>query len=302
MNRLADRLEQALGKAERAWGIVGACFADPLARAGPDRPDLPLPPGPMPLRRDGQTRKRWRYVGVFGPELMLCAARAEVGPLGQSFWVMWDRQGRRHDARTTLRPGSREVTDGRPRLEIDSPGLRASLRLGEIAPIESICPSGSGWGWTRKRAGVPIEGTVEVPGRRWEISALGVDDESAGYHQRHTSWHWSAGVGRAADGRALAWNLVEGVNDPAANSERAIWVDGEPSEPAPVRFRGMDGDRPRRRRAPRLRHRVRAMPATRTSSSSAPATATASAPSPAPSAASQLAEGFGVMEEHDAVW
>ena len=54
----------------------------PWRGPGPDRPDLPLPPGPMPLRRDGQTRKRWRYVGVFGEELMLCAARAEVGPLG----------------------------------------------------------------------------------------------------------------------------------------------------------------------------------------------------------------------------
>ena len=24
-----------------------------------------------------------------------------------------------------------------------------------------------------------------------------------------------------------AWNLVEGVNDPAENSERAIWIDGD---------------------------------------------------------------------------
>ena len=56
----------------------------PWRGPGGDRPELPLPPGPMPLRRGGQNRKRWRYVGVFGEELMLCAARAEVGPLGQS--------------------------------------------------------------------------------------------------------------------------------------------------------------------------------------------------------------------------
>ena len=36
-----------------------------------------------------QLRKRWRYVGLFAEELMLCAARAEVGPLTQSFWVLW---------------------------------------------------------------------------------------------------------------------------------------------------------------------------------------------------------------------
>ena len=273
----------------------------PWRGPGPVRPELPLPPGPMPLRRDGQTRKRWRYVGVFGPELMLCAARAEVGPLGQSFWVMWDREGRRHDARTTLRPGSREVRMDGPSLEIDSPGLRASLRLGEIAPVESICPSGSGWGWTRKRAGVPIEGTVEVPGKRWEIAAFGVDDESAGYHQRHTSWHWSAGVGTATDGRALAWNLVEGVNDPPRTASGRS---------------GSTASRPSPRRSPSAAWTAStspapttstsppspATPATRTSSSSDPATATASAPSPAPSPVFELAEGFGVMEQHDAVW
>ena len=273
----------------------------PWRGPGDDRPDLPLPPGPMPLRRDGQTRKRWRYVGVFGEELMLCVARAEIGPLAQSFWVLWDRGGRHHQAHTSLRPGSREVRMDGPEVEIDSPGLRASLRLGQCLPIESICPSGSGWGWTRKRAGVPIEGTVEIPGRRWRVSARGVDDESAGYHRRHTSWHWSAGVGRAEDGRRLAWNLVAGVNDPATDSERAIWVDGEPHEPAPVVFREMDGidfaagpsldfatestharDENFLLVRSRYRHRFGSFTG-----------ALDGLP---------LAEGFGVMEQHDAVW
>jgi len=193
----------------------------------------------MPLRRDGQTRKRWRYVGVFGPEVMLCAAQAQVGPLSQSFWVLWDRQEQQRYAHTSLRPGGREVTMTGPNIEIEARALRASLQLGEGSAIESICPSGSSWGWTRKRAGVPVTGTIEAGGRQWKVNGLGVDDESAGYHQRHTSWHWSVGVGSAADGRAVAWNLVEGINDPEQGSERAIWVEGEPREPAPVAFRGM---------------------------------------------------------------
>jgi hypothetical protein len=194
----------------------------------------------MPLRRDGQLRKRWRYVGVFAPELMLCAARARVGPFGQSFWVLWDRGGRRRRQGTSMRPGSRAVTMDGPRVTIRSAELRADLELGAGAPIEAICPSDSGWGWTRKRAGVPVGGTVEADGRRWSVSALAVDDESAGYHRRHTAWHWSAGVGRSVDGRPVAWNLVEGINDPLRNSERAIWLEGEPREPDPVRFDGTD--------------------------------------------------------------
>ena len=262
---------------------------------------MPLPPGPMPLRRDGNLRKRWRYVGFYGEALMLCAARAEIGPAASTFWVLWDREQGRELAHTILRPGSREVILDGPRLLIDAPGLHADLHLGDAAPIESICPSGSGWGWTRKRAGVPIEGTVETPGKRWEIAAHGVDDESAGYHQRHTSWHWSAGVGAAADGRALAWNLVEGINDPPQSSERAIWVDGEPSEPAPVSFRGMDGidlaagdrldfatestharDENFLLVRSRYRHRFGTFAGTL--------------------AGLDLAEGFGVMEQHDAAW
>jgi hypothetical protein len=222
-----------------------ATGAIPWRGPGDDRPSLPLPPGPMPLRRDGGLRKRWRYVGFYGETLMLCAARAEVGPTGQSFWVLWDRERGRELAHTTLRPGSREVVLDGPRLVIDGPGLHADLRLGEAESIESICPSGEGdgWGWTRKRAGVPIEGIVETPGLRARVEGFGVDDESAGYQARHTSWHWSAGIGTAADGRALAWNLVEGINDPPAHSERAVWVDGVPHEPAPVRFDGLEAVR-----------------------------------------------------------
>ena len=275
----------------------------PWRGPGSDRPDLPLPPGAMPLWRDGQLRKRWRYIGVFGEELMLCAARAEVGPLSQSFWVFLDRDGNRHEARTMLRPGSRAVTMDGPRLEIDSPGLRASLRLGQCLPIETICPSpgGSGWGWTRKRAGVPIEGTVEVPGQRWTVSAHGVDDESAGYQQRHTSWRWSAGVGRATGGERLAWNLVEGINDPPERSERAIWIDGEPLEPAPVRFRGMEGidlgGDERLEFAPESAHaRDENFLLIRSRYRHRFGTFTGSL------AGHPLAAGLGVMEEHDAVW
>jgi hypothetical protein len=282
----------------------GAGAALPWRGPGPDRPRLPLPPGPMPLRRDGQLRKRWRYIGLFAEELMLCVAKAEVGPLRQSFWVLWDRERQRQLAHTALRPGSREVRMEGPLVEIDAAGLRASLRLGEGAALESICPNPSGesgWGWTRKRSGVPIEATVALPGgRQFELRATGVEDESAGYHQRRTSWRWSAGVGRAADGRDLAWNLVEGVNDPERDSERGVWIEGEPVEPAPVRFdpEGIEfrdgsrlafaGESEHRRDddylllRSRYRHRFGRFSGALDGV--------------------ELAAGLGVMEEHDALW
>ena len=91
--------------------------------------------------------------------------------------------------------------------------------------------------WTRKQAGIPVSGTVRVGGSEFHIDGpLGFVDESAGYHARHTTWRWSAGIGRTADGRAVAWNLVDGVHDAPSGSERTVWVDGEPHEVGPQPF------------------------------------------------------------------
>ncbi len=126
----------------------------PWRGPGDGRPDLPTPPDRMPLWRDGNLRKRWRYVGFYGETLMLCAASAEIGPAASSFWIVWDRDRGRQLAHSVFRPGSREVVLDGGRLLIDAPDLHADLRLGDGEPIESICPGESGWGWTRKRAGI----------------------------------------------------------------------------------------------------------------------------------------------------
>ena len=260
-----------------------------------------MDPASLPLFEQRQLRKRWRYVGVFAEELMLCAARAEVGPLAQSFWVLLDRGSGQQWLHTALLPGSREVTMEGPRLEIDAPGLRASLQLGEAKPIEVSCPSGRASAWTRKRVGMPIEGTVEMPGRRWNVAGRGVDDESAGHHQRHTNWNWSAGVGTGADGRPVAWNLVTGINDPPSGSERAIWIDGEPTEPQPVSFEVADeiqlGGSEALRFSPESEHThddnyllIRSRYRHRFGSFAGSLGGV------------ELAEGLGVMEEHDALW
>ncbi len=266
----------------------------------PTRPQLPLPPGPMPLRAHGQLRKRWRYVGLYSPRAMLCAARAEVGPLGQCFWVLWDRESGRQHAHTSLRPGGGEVWMSGPNVRIEARGLRAELELGDSTAIESICPSGSGWGWTRKRAGVPIAATIAIEGRRLELGGLGVDDESAGYHRRDTRWLWSAGVGNAADGRALAWNLVEGINDPPSNSERAVWVEGVPREPDPVRFSGdaveFSGGGRLQFAAESERAREENFLLVRSSYSHRFGTFSGSLDG------IELAEGYGVIERHSARW
>jgi hypothetical protein len=189
-------------------------------------------------------------VAVFCEELMVCAARVQVGPAHQSFWaLLWREEARLQERTRLLRRGAVQLEPGR--LRVRDGGVELDLALAEDAGIEARCPHGAGHVWTRKQAGVPARGTVRRDGGpACALEALAVVDDTAGYHARVTEWWWAAGVGEDPAGTPLAFNLVEGVNDPPSGSERAVWVAGAPHEVPPVRFArdlsridGADGER-----------------------------------------------------------
>jgi hypothetical protein len=169
-------------------------------------------------------QKAWTWVGAFGPGLMLCAASARVGPARAAWWAVWD--GERLHERSLRRSGPVDVTPERVRvrgvldLELD-PGAPWAVRTGPM--------------WTRKRP-ARVRGTAL--GRAFDLP--GLIDESAGRHPSMT-WWWSAGAGELADGRAVTWNLVDGLHDGLQESERAVWIDGVPRHVPPQPFHGLDG-------------------------------------------------------------
>ena len=171
------------------------------------------------------TQKAWTWVGAFGPELMLCAASARIGPARTSWWAVWDGQ-RLHErtyrraAPVTATP-ERIVVDGVLDLAVET-GAPWAVRTGPI--------------WTRKR---PARVHGSALGRR--VDLRGIVDESAGRHPRTMSWWWSAGAGELADGRAVTWNLVDGLHDGAEDSERAVWIDGLPAHVPPQPLHGLAG-------------------------------------------------------------
>jgi Protein of unknown function (DUF2804) len=195
---------------------------------------MPVPPARMPLWRDGRPLKRWRYIGAYGAELMLCAGDVRIGPLRQRFWAAATPDGR--IAEHTAVFGSSGLVLAGDRVVIDAARLRARLAVGERPAVETLSPHGRSYIWTRKQGGVPVSGLVELDGRPYQLDCEGVVDDSAGYHARHTAWAWSAGVGRSGDGRRVAWNLVAGVHDDPRASERTVWVDGSPQEVEAVEF------------------------------------------------------------------
>ena len=253
---------------------------------GPGRPEVPLPPGRMPAWRGGRPLKRWTWVGAFGPDVMLCAAVARIGPATAAWWAVWD--GATFTERSLRRRAGIVVTPSR----VLVPGVM-ELTVGDAEPVEVVSPHGAQYIWTRKRGGVRVRGTAL--GR--EVDAPGLVDESAGYHARHTAWLWSAGAGVLVSGEPVAWNLVDGVHDAPSGSERSVWVGNEPREVPPQAFDGLDGVGGLRFRADAARARRENLVLMRSDYEQPFGTFTGEVPGAGP-----LREGWGVMERHAVSW
>jgi hypothetical protein len=259
----------------------------------------------MPLLRGRRPLKRWRYVALFCEELMACAATVQVGPARQVFWAVLLR-GRdpRLLARTRTLPRAGTVDLSRGRLRVREPALTLDFALEENVGVETLCPHGDAYVWTRKQAGLPARGTIALDGSPPRaIEALAIVDDTAGYHARLTEWRWAAGVGIDPAGAPLAFNLVEGVNDPPRGSERAVWVAGAPHEVAPVRFAadlscvtGADGSE-LRFTAEAQRSRRENLLVVRSEYRAPFGRFTGTLPG-----GLELARGLGVMEHHRARW
>ncbi|MGZ4173001.1 MAG: DUF2804 family protein [Solirubrobacteraceae bacterium] len=257
---------------------------------------LAMPPRPMPSHQGLRPLKAWRYVGVYGPELLISLGAVRIGPARQAFWAVWDRGRGVLEERTTLGRGSVRLERGRARVS-DGP-VSIDLVLEEMAGIECVCPSARGYAWTRKQGGVRALGNVTVGGVRHELDARAIIDDTAGYYARHTSWRWSAGVGHTADGRELAWNRVSGVNDPPRGSERTLWVAGVPREIGPARFAAdLSGAGALRFSAEAVRESHENLLLLRSSYRQPFGCFSGELPG-----GIELAEGYGVMEEHDVWW
>ncbi|MDO8209439.1 DUF2804 family protein [Conexibacter sp. CPCC 206217] len=284
-------------------------FGPYRARYGGARPAsiaaLALPPARMPLRRGTRPLKQWRYVGVYGDQLMLCVGAVRVGVAQQSFWAVWSRAWEAR-LRERTRLSHRGVVLGmdRPgRVQVRADDVEIDLLLDEVDGVETVCPHGGAYAWTRKQGGVRAHGEVVLDGVAHALDARAIVDDSAGYHARRTAWRWSAGVGRTDDGRDAAWNLVEGINDPLTGSERTVWLDGEPRETAPARFApdlsgvSTDDGATLRFAAEAVREREENMLLVRSSYRQPFGTFSGTLPG-----GIALAEGFGVMERHTALW
>lgn len=275
---------------------------------GKDRPsDIPLPPARLPLFYGGRLRKQWRYVSIWSRDISVCAANVYVGPVPQEFWAVWDRRNGRLLEHTRLWTGRVHVPVGGGVVRVRDGEVSIDIQLDERSDdpgkIEVVTRVGSAYTWTRKWGGIRAHGTVTIGGETLAVEARALIDDNGGYHPRHTHWQWSGGAGVDVNGRQVAWNAITGLNDSDHNSERTLWVDGVAQEIGRVKFADdlawvsfaeggklqFTPEATRQRRDHLLVIRSAYRQPFGTFSGTLPG-------------GIQLAEGYGVMEDHEAVW
>jgi hypothetical protein len=171
-----------------------------------------VPPAPMALVRGRRPLKRWRYVGVFGPEAMLCAGIVRVAGVPQCFWAVWDRAAGELRERTRMRLGTVALPEGAVRVRDAAGGVAIDLALQAAGePVEVTSPHSASYIWTRKQPAT-AGGTVVLDEREIAVHAPALVDDSAGYRAREAAWGWCAGAGRRRERGGP--DLARGAVDP----------------------------------------------------------------------------------------
>src|SRR3954467_6676831 len=116
----------------------------------------------MPMFHRWRPLKRWRYIGAYGPDVMAWVGDAHFGPCRQRFWAVCE-PGRPVVARTTLGRGGVSI-DG-SRALVETRDVRIDLTVDEDGGVETTHANGRAYVWTRKQAGVPVRGRVNVNDR-----------------------------------------------------------------------------------------------------------------------------------------
>ncbi|MDP2227773.1 MAG: DUF2804 domain-containing protein [Moraxellaceae bacterium] len=100
----------------------------------------------------------------------------------------------------------------------------------------------TGWVYTNKMAGLPLQGHIirhGTPADLAQLGAMGSHDFSCGHMRRETYWNWAclSGTGLAADGtrHAIGLNLTCGVNE-TSFSDNCLWLDGRRIKTTLARF------------------------------------------------------------------
>lgn len=192
-------------------------------------------------------RKTWLFIGAGDADVFIGFAIVDAGLIAKAFAYIYDlKSNRLLEDSITLPLGFPAHFD--PNLKSDwilknfsistehnimsaaYSGKKFSLKL-QISlnndGLSFVCPSASPrpFHYTYKNLLLPVK--AEWTNRSEQYSRdnlLGGIDFSKGYPPRHTFWNWTSFMGYTEEGIPVGINLVDGFND---NIENALWIGEE---------------------------------------------------------------------------
>ena len=213
--------------------------------------------------------KRWRvnqfqFVSAMAPGWVFGMAIVDLKLLGSGFFYLFDFESGQMFEQSFMQPLARhtviepfpehgasrfrkgevslsiEPTEGGRKVQVTAPGtIRVDLTLQDTdQPLRLVCPAGyNGWVFTRKSAGLAVDGEVRWGGQAWRCDeqTRASIDWSCGFMRRETAWNWACLAGVAEDGTSIGLNLAAGVNE-TGMTENALWLDGQCIKLGAARF------------------------------------------------------------------
>ncbi|MDP8223139.1 MAG: DUF2804 domain-containing protein [Candidatus Lernaella stagnicola] len=226
--------------------------------------------------------KEWQHVAVVHKDFALGFAVVDSHYLGTSFCYFVDRSTGthvEHNRQTSSRkvrvagelwndtclfeqPGYRieilnRLDTGRHLVNIavsaqgDLPEITAEFEmladLTATEPLIVVLPiDGKNRPLYTHKAPCPVRGTMNLGGTLVEMTPendFAMLDVQKTFYPYRTFWNWATCVGRNAEGRSLALNLVENIiTDDERYNENCLWVDGKLTPWSAVRFQFNDKD------------------------------------------------------------
>lgn len=186
--------------------------------------------------------KRWVFAFAASDDVAIAASVVKTGYAHKAFAYGVDLVGRRllFQRSVTAPPGIARFVDDGPRtreasfsfgglsLRVGDAGIAISTRTkalfgdpvvvrcdadlaGATRPISAFVPVDDGGVSATEKYLAPATLDVSIAGaRRNPVAASFGVDHSRGLLARHTAWRWGFGVGRAASGEMIGFNVVSG--------------------------------------------------------------------------------------------
>jgi hypothetical protein len=194
--------------------------------------------------------KRWTYVALADARVFVGAAIVGLGYASTAIVFALDRErgaflvdrslllpgrgasfadhGALGRSARFVSPGVRlELGDRELCIDLGGPGglpvhVSARIELVDAPAIGAFVAVEGGYANATEKRVARASGEVVAGGRRFVLEdAIAAFDHTHGLLARHTAWRWALGLGRARDGRTLAFNLVEGF---VGEAECALWL------------------------------------------------------------------------------